>query len=82
MRAGLSSFQPPSDASHKALVDGKGATIKGKRLAVEKLLVPATLKLSVLLVRARRGAWARMGAHGGARGRMGEWRPLVPATLK
>lgn len=47
---GTASFQQPSEASRKLLNDNKAVTIKGKKFAIEPLLRPATLKLSLLLV--------------------------------
>ena len=47
---GTTSFHPPSDGSRK-LTESKTVSFKGKKFGIEPLLRPATLKLSVLLVR-------------------------------
>jgi hypothetical protein len=49
--AGTASFAQPNDASRKLVTESKSVSLKGKKFAIEPLLRPATLKLSLLLVR-------------------------------
>ncbi len=58
--SGLTSFQQPNDASRKLVSDSRTVAFKGKKFAIEPLLRPATLKLSLLLVRTH--VW-RMQTH-------------------
>jgi hypothetical protein len=48
---GTASFHQPNDASRKALSDNTSVSFKGKKFLLESALKPATLKLSLLLVR-------------------------------
>jgi hypothetical protein len=51
MHAGTASFAQPNEASRKLVMESKSVSLKGKKFAIEPLLRPATLKLSLLLVR-------------------------------
>ncbi|KAG1679511.1 hypothetical protein FOA52_011111 [Chlamydomonas sp. UWO 241] len=46
---GAASFAQPNDASRKLVMESKSVSLKGKKFAIEPLLRPATLKLSLLL---------------------------------